>query len=238
MATQARRRSLHQAHQRQQLLLFGFVAVLVLLSVGVILRFHLQAPVYRPPAPVGNGNTVSVTPVVSTQLGSLTLESYTLVNPYQGHSCTAIERYINPFGAEENRCYDTLTLPSLEVVTHTPFGLTAEQATAILAKPDSTVFMPSPARRSGADSAYFHVGEDIYFAFWVAGDCTPRIVDGNGGYWQMPVAPSYGNAENVPYGSGYLFSLPANWQTEWRTDLSQAAPWRVCAEGTFWFGGS
>jgi len=235
MATQARRPSSH-VQQRQTLLLFGLCAAIVLLSVGVLLRFQLQAPVYRPPAPVGN--TIVATPVISTQVGTLVLESYTLIaNPYREDiGCASVETYITTVSAQEHRCYQTLALPSLEVVANTPFGLTAEQTAAVLARADSTVFMPSPARRSGADSAFFHVGEGIYFAFWVAGDCTPRIVDGNGGYWQMPVSPSFGGPENVPYGTGYLFTLPANWQTEWRTEFSQAAPWRVCAGSTF--GGS
>ena len=227
----------NQNQNRQHLLLAGLVVILVIL-IGVFVQSmrEIRITPSQPSRPITIAQPV---PQISTQLGSLVLESYTLLdNPYSGnHGCTAIERYINQFGEEQNRCYSSLALPSLTHIVSTPFGLDEAQSAAVLSKADSVLYMPSPARRSGADAAFFHVGTQIYYAFWLAGDCTPRIIDGRGGYWQMPVSPVYGGAENVPYGAGYLIHLPENWQTDWATPVAEAAAWRLCSGNTFWYGG-
>lgn len=239
MTTQARHRP--QTNQNQMkpvhFALLGLI-ILVILLTGVLVRVVSEVEV-RPlpaPRPITVAQEIPA-PQISTQLGPLTLESYTIMNPYQGHNCAAIERYISNVGAEENRCYASLALPPLEQIVTTPFGLDEAQTTAVLAKADRVSYMASPARRSGADAAYFRDGSQIFYAFWVAGDCTPRITDGHGGYWQMPVAPSFGSAENVPYGTGYVIRLPENWQAAWQKPVFEAAAWRLCSGGTFWFGG-
>lgn len=226
----------NQNQNRQHLLLAGLVVILVIL-IGVFVQSMREIRI-TPAQPASRQITVAQ-PVshVSTQLAGYVLESYTLVNPYTGHNCTAIERYINSVGEEHNRCYSSLALPPLVQIVSTPFGLDEEQTAAVLNKADSVLFMPSPARRLGADAAYFHVGTQVFYAFWLAGDCTPRIIDGHGGYWQMPVSPVYGGPENVPYGAGYLIHLPENWQLDWRTPVEEAAAWRLCSGNTFWYGG-
>lgn len=238
MATQAHRPQTAQQHQQRQVavIIVLLVTVLVVVLVGALLRMTSEVNL-NSSAPSSRGAIVPApTPLVSNFIGAVALESYLLINPSSGYSnCAAVERYIAQVGYEENRCYSSLVLPALETVITTPLALTAEQYTQVAARAERLVFMPSPSRRSGADSAFFRDGENVFVALWVAGDCTPRITDGRGGYWQMPVSPVFGAAENIPYGSGYLFTLPTNWQTDWRVNPSEAADWRLCAANTFWY---
>lgn len=210
-------------------------AVVVLLSVGAIwntlfpsgyTRLNIQPG--APQAAVAHQETPN------GQLSGLVLESYTLIaNPYAPNDCAGVEVYIDVFGGQEARCYTTLAVPPVSVVAFTPLGLTAEQTSAIVVRPSGVLYMHSVASRLGADAAYFHDGGNVYMAVWVAGDCTPRIFNGNGGYWQMPVAPMFSTAENVPYGPGYLINLPANWQTTWARNPAQTTAWRTCAPMVF-----
>lgn len=241
MTTQAReRRSVQQNQQNPQnaavvlVLIVGIVALLLLGAIWNTLFQHT----YRPqPAPAAQVATTQW--VANGQLADgLVLERYMLVGTTYHSGCAAMEIVITMFSAQELRCYPTLAIPPVSVVASTPLGLSAEQTSAILARQDRVLYMHSNADRLGADAAYFRDGSEVFLAVWVAGDCTPRIFNGRGGYWQMPLAPRFSSAENIPYGPGYLVQLPANWQMEWARDPAQTTAWRLCATQTFQQGGS
>lgn len=244
MTTQAQlqeRRS-HQSpqqppqHNLLPIVLLVVIGIAVLLSVGAIWNTLFPSG-YTRLANIQSGApqaAVAHQEVQNGQLSGLVLESYTILdNPYAPNGCAAVEVYIDVFGGQEARCYTTLSVPPVTVVAYTSLGLSAEQMSAIRARPSGVLYMHTIASRLGADAAYFNDAGIVYLAVWVAGDCTPRIFDGHGGYWQMPVAPMFSTAENVPYGPGYLISLPANWQTEWARSPQQATPWRTCAPMVF-----
>jgi len=229
MTTQTRPSTRTNNNQQNQLFLLVIVLIVSVAALVGIGQIWTEITSIRPVP----RQEVAVTQT-SGQIGPYQLDSYTFIaNPYMGNNgCVAVETYTTIVNAQEHRCYNTLALPDVTTLV-TTLGITPEQSASVLQRPDGLVFMPSNAAREGAEAAYFHVGAEVFYSVWVAGDCTPRIFNGQGGYWQMPVAPQFRTGENVPWGTGYLFTLPDNWQSEWRVSPAEAVAWRICAPSTF-----
>lgn len=227
----------HRQQIASQLTLAGLILLVAFALFGLVRlvgEVHIESSprLSTQPQPLPSGRQEG-----GTHLGAVQLESWRLIRPYLDgyHDCAAVERIIDPLEGEMNRCYEAVSLPPISQLVGVPFYSTEDYVRLVTARPERLVYMPSPTRRSGADTTLFHDNGRLFQAVWIAGDCTPRIFDGQGGYWQMPVSPSFGRGENVPYGPGYLFTLPADWQQAWAVDPAAAAPWQLCAASSFWY---
>lgn len=153
------------------------------------------------------------------------------VDFFERAQCSRFESIVSEYTGQTYLCYGHYELPSFEQLAAAPFLLTSEQEATVLTRTENVVFITSLADRAPGAGSFFHDGNQIFYLLWIAGDCTPRIVDGLGGYWQVPVAPLYGS--HVPRGVGYLMELPLDWQLTWAVDLEHAAEWRTCGASTF-----
>lgn len=145
--------------------------------------------------------------------------------------CGLFESVVSDYTGQTYLCYENFGLPTFEQLASAPFLLTPEQEADVFARPANTVFLPSLAERAPGTGAFFQNGSEVYYLLWIAGDCTPRIVDGLGGYWEVPVTPFYDGY--IPWGVGYLIELPADWQSAWAVEPAEAAEWRTCGASTF-----
>jgi|GEM_PF-2694409 len=161
----------------------------------------------------------------------------TSVRPAESfETCWANETYISVYQGQESLCYDYVPLPAISLLATLPFKLDGATALAAMGRPANVLFIESTARRAPGDGQFFSDGTAVFYMIWVAGDCTPRIVDGRGGYWQMPVAPAWQAlwaVDGNQHGPGYLIHLPQGWQTSWEKPFSEATPWRLCATAQF-----
>jgi hypothetical protein len=135
----------------------------------------------------------------------------------EAQGCWQTEEFLTVFQTQEHICYQEVPLPDIGTLSTLPFSLQSQ--------PSSVIYLSSDADRAPGTGKLFTYANQNFYLFWLAGDCTPRIVDGKGGYWQVPVAPAFAQ--------GYMIDLPEGWLTTWRRSPVEAAPWRLCASDSF-----